>query len=104
MVYRLVPSYKFQPESHFGMEDMTKAPVAAGWSIGLVVGIVLSWVLAAYALKADPSSKLYKMFVKIDNKGKPTVFKNWEFWVSAIVLCLVCVSAGTGAGVYFLQA
>lgn len=97
MVYRLVPSYKFRHQSHFGVEDMQKTPFMIGSAVGLVVGVVLSYVLAHYALKADTSSKLNKWFVQLDADGKPTVFKNWQFWVTAVVLCVLCTSIGGGA-------
>jgi len=98
MVYRLVPSYRFSHQSHFGMEDMSKTPVVASALVGLVVGVVLSWVLESHALKADPSDKLYKTFVQMDSKGKPTVFKNWQFWLVAVSLCLVCSAVGASVG------
>ena len=100
MVYRLIPSYRFQPRSQFGMEDMTKAPVVVGYMIGLVIGVVLSYVLASQAMKADPASTFYKSFVQLDAKGNKTVFKNWQFWSVAVALCLVCAVTGGGVGLY----
>ena len=104
MVYRLIPSHRFQSQSHFGMEDMTKAPVVIGYMIGLVVGVALSYLLANRAMKADPSSGFYKAFVQLDTKGNKTVFKNWQFWLSAVGLCVVCVVAGGAIGASQLPA
>ena len=100
MVYRLIPSHRFQAQSHFGMEDMTKAPVVIGYMIGLVVGLVLSYLLASQAMKADPSSGFYTAFVQLDTKGNKTVFKNWQFWSVAVALCLVCAVIGGAIGVH----
>ena len=100
MVYRLVPSYRFQSRSRFGMDDMIKAEVVIGYMIGLVVGLVLTYVLASQAMKSDPTKGFYKAFVKLDSKGNKTVFKNWQFWLSAVGLCLVCAVAGGAVGVY----
>ena len=104
MVYRLVPSYRFRPQSRFGMEDMTKAPVVVGYMVGLVIGVVLSYVLASQAMKADPASAFYKAFVQLDAKGNKTVFKNWQFWSVAVALCLVCAVAGGAIGASQLPA
>lgn len=103
MVYRLVPSYRFQPRSHFGMEDMTKARVV-GLVVGLFAGIVLSYVIAMQAMKADPTKGFYKAFVQLDDKGKKTVFKNWQFWLTAVGLCVVCAVAGGAIGASQLPA
>ena len=98
MVYRLVPSYRFGARSQFGMEDLTKGPIVAGYVAGLVVGLVLSYLLAFEALKADSAGKFYKAFVQLDSKGKKTVFKNWQFWVSAVVICALCAVGGGAVG------
>jgi hypothetical protein len=104
MVYRLVPSYRFRPQSRFGMEDMTKAPVVVGYMVGLVAGMVLSYVLAMQAMKADPTKGFYKAFVQLDDKGKKTVFKNWQFWLTAVGLCVVCAVTGGAIGASQLPA
>ena len=103
MVYRLVPSYRFQPRSHFGMEDITKARVV-GLVVGLFVGMVLSYVLAVQAMKADPTKGFYKAFVQLDDEGKETVIKNWQFWLIAVGLCVVCVVVGGAIGASQLPA
>lgn len=36
MVYRLVPTYRFVPKSHFGMEDMKNVKLWEGVGLGLL--------------------------------------------------------------------
>ena len=53
MVYRLVPSYKFRPRSHFGMEDMTKPKMLKGIALGALVAVIVLFVLAYLILKQN---------------------------------------------------
>ena len=54
MVYRLVPSYKFRPRSHFGMEDMTKLKgIALGALVGALVAALVLFILAYFVLKQN---------------------------------------------------
>lgn len=49
MVYRLVPSYKFTPTSHFGGSDLVKPKLLKGMAYGLLVAVL---VLAGLYLMA----------------------------------------------------
>jgi len=53
MVYRLVPSYKFRPRSHFGMEDMTKPKMLKGIALGALVAVIVLFILAYLVLKQN---------------------------------------------------
>jgi TRAP-type C4-dicarboxylate transport system permease large subunit len=53
MVYRLIPSHRFQAQSHFGMEDMTKAKMLKGLALGALVAAIVLFVLAYVILKQN---------------------------------------------------
>ena len=65
MVYRLVPSHRFQAQSHFGTEDMTKPKMLKGLVLGLVVAAIVLGVLAYFILKKN---KLQRYAVVKDGK------------------------------------
>ena len=65
MVYRLVPSYRFRPQSHFGMDDMTKPKMMKGLVLGLFTAALVLGVLAYLILKQN---KLQRYAVVKDGK------------------------------------
>ena len=98
MVYRLVPSSHFNAKSKFGVDDMKATPVIIGSVVGLLFGILFCVLFERHAVHSDEDSNLYKWFVKLDKNGKPTVLKNWQFWLVAINICVACTALGIGIG------
>lgn len=87
MVYRLVPSYRFQAQSHFGMEDMTKPKMLKGLVLGALAAAIVLVVLAYLILKQN---KLQRYAVVKDGK----VSLDWkkfslELLLPVILGCLV---------------
>jgi hypothetical protein len=81
MVYRLVPTYRFAPRSHFGAEDVVKKPFLTGFAIGLLIAIAV-WVGLAFYLVA-PTTTMMQELVDVDDKKVKTVVKNRNFWMAA---------------------
>jgi TRAP-type C4-dicarboxylate transport system permease large subunit len=87
MVYRLVPSYRFQAQSHFGMEDMTKPKMLKGLVLGALTAAIVLVVLVYLILKQN---KLQRYAVVKDGK----VSLDWkkfslELLLPVILGCLV---------------
>jgi TRAP-type C4-dicarboxylate transport system permease large subunit len=87
MVYRLVPSHRFQAQSHFGTEDMTKPKMLKGLVLGLVVAAIVLGFLAYLILKKN---KLQRYAVVKDGK----LALDWkkyglELMLPVILGCLV---------------
>ena len=99
MVYRLVPSYRFQATSHFGMEDMSKPKLMKGVVLGLVVSLVVLGVLAYLILKQN---KLQR-YAKMDDPTKPVL--NWVRFGTELVLPIVlgCAVLGGAMGHHLLS-
>ena len=66
MVYRLVPSHRFQAQSHFGTEDMTKPKMLKGLVLGLVVAAIVLGFLAYLILKKQVNLPNGKMNLKMN--------------------------------------
>lgn len=98
MVYRLVPSYRFQPRSHFGMEDITKPKMLKGLVLGAVVAAIVLGVLAYFILKEN---KLQRYAVLKDGK----VSLDWKKYGLELMLpiILVCLVLGGVLGHYFMS-
>jgi len=95
MVYRLVPTYRFSPESHFGMSDTN---VLKGLGLGLVVAAFILSVLAFISLQKTNTS-LAKFVDGQDDKKKV----NKNFWLMLVLpVSVVCVVLGGVVGNKYL--
>jgi hypothetical protein len=65
MVYRLIPSHRFQAQSHFGTEDMTKPKMLKGLALGVLVAALVLGIIAYVILKQN---KLQRYAVIKDGK------------------------------------
>jgi len=93
MVYRLVPTYRFQPTSKFGMEDLQHEKLWKGVLLGLLVAALIL-VLLAYLILQQNTLQRYASVqsdgtVKLDKKKF-----GLELVLPISVLCAV------GGGVY----
>jgi hypothetical protein len=71
MVYRLVPTYRFVPKSHFGMEDMKNVKLWEGVGLGLLFAVLVLSVLSYLVLKQNKLQRYAMMDngnVKLDMK------------------------------------
>jgi len=84
MVYRLVPSYKFRPRSHFGMEDMKKPKMLKGIALGALVAALVLFILAYLVLKQN----LLQRYAVIKD-GK--VCLDWKTFSLELILPVVAV-------------
>jgi len=65
MVYRLVPTYRFVPKSHFGMEDMKNVKLWEGVGLGLLFAALVLTIVSYIVLKQN---KLQR-YAMMDNNG-----------------------------------
>lgn len=97
MVYRLVPSYRFVPKSHFGMEDLKNIKLWEGVGYGLLVAALLLAILM-YLFKTNNLER-YKM---MDNNGN-NVLNMKKFGLELVLpISLGCVLIGGVLGHLYL--
>ena len=95
MVYRLVPTYRFSPQSHFGMTDTN---VLKGLGLGLVVAALILSLLAFVSLQKTNTS-LANFVDGQDDKKKV----NKNFWLMLVLpVSVVCVVLGGVVGDKYL--
>jgi len=70
MVYRLVPSYKFTPSSHFGVGDLAKPKLLKGAAYGLLLAVLVLAVLYLMAMAKDNTSLARYVDVQADGSKK----------------------------------
>lgn len=94
MVYRLVHTHRFEPKSHFGMEDMQHVKLWKGVLLGLLVAVLVLVLLAYLVLKEDKLQRYASVqsdgTVKLDMK---------KFGLELVLpISLLCVVAGGAYG------
>jgi hypothetical protein len=98
MVYRLVPTYRFVPKSHFGMEDLKNVGLWEGIGYGLLLAALVLSILF-YLFKID-KLKRYKM---MDDNGN-TKLDMKKFGLELILpISLSCVLIGGVLGHLYLK-
>ena len=98
MVYRLVPSYRFQSESHSVMDVMTKPKMLKGIALGALVAAIVLVVLAYLILKQN---KLQRYTVLKNGK----VALDWKKFGLELMLPVIpgCMILGGVLGHYYMS-
>lgn len=99
MVYRLVPTYRFVPKSHFGMEDMKNVKLWEGVGLGLLLAALVLSVLSYLVLKQN---KLQRYAMMDDNGNVKLDMKKFVLEL-VLPVSLVCAVVGGVLGHLYLK-